>query len=190
MTHAETVRGHERIGGIVLAAGAGSRYGKPKILVDDWLERSVAALVDGGCHEVFVVTGAARPPMHQGVIEIHNPDWSDGIGSSLRRGLDFAGSNWACLVIHLVDCPDIGADVVSRVLLSEEPLARATFNGLPGHPVKILGPLIQTVRSRVNGDIGAGPILKELGVTSIECGDLASGIDIDYALEREHTATR
>lgn len=174
----------------MLAAGAGSRYGKPKILVDDWLERSVTALADGGCHEVFVVTGAARPPMPQGAMEIHNPNWSEGIGSSLHRGLDFVGSTWDCLAIHLIDCPDIGADVVSRVLLSEAPLARARFNGLPGHPVKILGPLIETVKSRVHGDIGAGPILKELGVTSVECGDLASGIDIDYVLEREHTATR
>jgi nicotine blue oxidoreductase len=47
--------------GIVLAAGAGTRYGMPKVLADEggWLRRAVAALVDGGCDDGVVVLGAA-----------------------------------------------------------------------------------------------------------------------------------
>ena len=45
-----------RVLGVVLAAGAGTRYGMPKILAHDgrWLERAVAALRDAGV-DVLVV---------------------------------------------------------------------------------------------------------------------------------------
>ena len=42
--------------GLLLAAGAGTRMGRPKALVDDWLVRSVETLAD--CDRVVVVLGA------------------------------------------------------------------------------------------------------------------------------------
>ncbi len=56
--------GTARIGGLVLAAGAGSRYGMPKALVHDaagrsWLQSAVDVLVAAGCSPVIVVLGAS-----------------------------------------------------------------------------------------------------------------------------------
>ncbi|WP_104192015.1 NTP transferase domain-containing protein [Cryobacterium sp. Y82] len=53
-----------RVGGLVLAAGAGSRYGMPKALVHDaagrsWLQNAVDVLVAAGCSPVIVVLGAS-----------------------------------------------------------------------------------------------------------------------------------
>src|SRR6478736_3052699 len=47
--------------GVLLAAGAGTRYGMPKVLADDgrWLSACVPALAEGGCDDVVVVLGAA-----------------------------------------------------------------------------------------------------------------------------------
>jgi len=46
------------IHGLLLAAGAGRRMGRPKALVPGWLRASVAALRAGGCDRVTVVLGA------------------------------------------------------------------------------------------------------------------------------------
>ena len=70
--------------GLILAAGAGSRYGFPKILVPGWLDGAVRELREGGCEKVFVVTGAAKPALLDDADEVHCPTWKRGIGASLR----------------------------------------------------------------------------------------------------------
>jgi molybdenum cofactor cytidylyltransferase len=166
--------------GLVLAAGAGSRYGRPKILVRGWLETAVDALREGGCSEVAVVTGAARPQLPAGVREIHCDRWALGLGASLRAGLSALDGEVRRVVVHVVDCPDIGPDVVARVLDGAgDRLARATYGGRPGHPVVLprahLAPLLGTLQD----DDGAGPYLRVHEHLAVECGDLASGQDID-----------
>ena len=173
MAAAETI-------GLVLAAGAGSRYGRPKILVPGWLETAVGALGDGGCTSVAVVTGAARPSLPDGVREVHCERWALGLGASLRAGLEVLGAETRRVVVHVVDCPDVGPDVVSRVLdRAGDRLARATYRGRPGHPVVLprahLAPLLAALRD----DDGAGPYLRAHEHLAVECGDLASGQDID-----------
>jgi len=85
-----------RICGIVLAAGAGTRYGSPKGLAhtangEPWVARTVRTLREGGCDEVLVVVGAradevaALVPDDAGVVEAG--DWAAGLAASLRAGL-------------------------------------------------------------------------------------------------------
>lgn len=82
--------------GLLLAAGAGRRYGMPKALVTDagrlLVERALATLVEGGCDPVVVVLGAAADEVLaraelSGAIVVVNPEWAGGMGSSLRAGL-------------------------------------------------------------------------------------------------------
>ncbi|MCV7421947.1 NTP transferase domain-containing protein [Mycobacterium yunnanensis] len=173
------------VAGVLLAAGAGTRYGMPKVLAQqgEWLRLAVAALADGGCDDVVVVLGAAVvdvPPPARAVVA---PDWASGMGASLRTGL--AAANAADLVVvHLVDVPDVGADVVTRVLAaavtSDSGLARATFAGRPGHPVAMAGRHRAALSATLAGDEGARTFLKGMsGVAFVECGDLATGADVD-----------
>ncbi|MGH3273250.1 MAG: nucleotidyltransferase family protein, partial [Streptosporangiaceae bacterium] len=78
-----------RVAGILLAAGAGSRIGQPKALVDidgqSLIGRGVTLLREGGAAPVIVVTGAAAVNL-TGVVTVHNPDWRSGMGSSLAAG--------------------------------------------------------------------------------------------------------
>ncbi|CAJ1584901.1 nucleotidyltransferase family protein [[Mycobacterium] wendilense] len=170
--------------GIVLAAGSGSRYGMPKVLAEngDWLRRAVAALADGGCDEVIVVLGAAvvEPPAPARAVLAE--DWSDGMSASVRAGLAAADGGYA--VLHVVDTPDVGADVVARLLTAarkaESGLARATFAGRPGHPVVIAAAHWPAVTASLRGDHGARDFLAaRTDVVAVECADLATGADID-----------
>lgn len=177
--------------GLLLAAGAGKRYGMPKILVPGWLEHGVAALQDGGCVSVHVVTGAARPPLPNGASEIYCDIWDRGIGASLHRGLSHIGDEPERVIIHLIDYPDIGSAVVTRLLQSSgDQLARAVFDGRPGHPVNVprghLSPLIRSLKD----EDGAGPYLHRHSVVAVECGDLANGQDVDYPAGGETPAKR
>jgi nicotine blue oxidoreductase len=79
-----------RVAGILLAAGDGTRLGRPKATVElgnaTLAERGVRLLTEGGADPVLVVTGAV-PVEIPGTLSVHNPDWLSGMGSSLATGL-------------------------------------------------------------------------------------------------------
>ena len=78
------------VAGVLLAAGDGSRFGRPKALVElngqTLAERGVNLLRAGGAHPILVVTGAA-PVELDGTDSVYNPAWRTGMGSSLRAAL-------------------------------------------------------------------------------------------------------
>ncbi|MGB8391196.1 nucleotidyltransferase family protein [Mycobacterium sp.] len=171
--------------GVLLAAGAGRRYGKPKVLVDGWLDTAVRALREGGCDDVVLVLGAAEVPVPPGVTAITAPQWHEGLSASVRTGLAQAermGADYA--VLHVIDTPDVGAAVVTRVLeravASGSGLARAYFGDRPGHPVVIARRHWPGVLARISGDQGAAAYLRtNPDVEIVDCSDLASGRDVD-----------
>jgi molybdenum cofactor cytidylyltransferase len=173
--------------GVLLAAGAGRRYGKPKVLVDGWLDIAVAALRDGGCDDVVLVLGAAQVTPPPDVTAITARDWHLGLSASLRAGLAAAESMHAdYAVVHVVDTPDVGAAVVARVvgraLTSESGIARAYFGNRPGHPAVLARRYWPDVLAAVSGDRGAGAFLSgRRDVEIVDCADLAGGQDIDVA---------
>ncbi len=171
--------------GILLAAGAGRRYGKPKVLVDGWLSTALAALQDAGCSDVILVLGAAAVDPPIGVTTVTARRWQEGLSASVRAGLleaDRLRADYA--VLHVIDTPDVDAAVVARVLgravKSESGLARAYFGDRPGHPVVIARRHFAGVLAVLFGDRGAGAYLDgRRDVEVVECADLAGGQDID-----------
>jgi CTP:molybdopterin cytidylyltransferase MocA len=186
--------------GVLLAAGAGRRAGGPKALRVDpdgtsWLLRSIAVLRDGGCAGVVVVLGSQADRVRDliarsagdpdpAVILVDAPDWPQGMGSSLRRGLvEVQQRPGRAALVHLVDLPDVTAEVVRRLIRQAPPgpatLARATYGGRPGHPVLIGRDHLASVLDGVTGDSGARDYLARHETHGVECGDLASGRDRD-----------
>ena len=174
--------------GVLLAAGAGVRYGKPKVLAarGEWLTTAVTALGDGGCDDVVVVLGAAivevPPPARVVVAE----DWAEGLAASLRAGIAAVASGPAAFaVLHTVDTPDVGADVVRRVLAaarsSRHGIARARYGSRPGHPVVVARRHWSELMDLASGDEGGRAFLLRHAerVVTVECSDLASGVDVD-----------
>jgi CTP:molybdopterin cytidylyltransferase MocA len=167
--------------------------GMPKALVRDddgepWLVRGVRALVDGGCARVTVVLGAsaeeALPLLEgSGATGIVVAEWAAGMSASLRAGLAaLIVTDSEAAVVTLVDLPDVGADVVRR-LLEPAPgratLRRASYDGEVGHPVLIGRDHWVGVAEETSGDQGARGYLATHEVEVVECGDLASGRDVD-----------
>ena len=141
------------------------------------------------------VEARAFVPTDDTVSTVINDDWSSGMASSLRAGLTAVASSAAgpspagpsaapgdAALITLVDTPGLPLEAVRRVLASAAPLARAVYDGRPGHPVLIRSAHWAGIAASVSGDQGARDYLEAHGVADIECGDLWSGRDIDAPL--------
>lgn len=170
--------------GVLLAAGAGTRFGMPKVRAAQgrWLISAVHALHRGGCDDVVVVLGAAIVELPAPARAVIAGDWSDGLSASVRAGLSAVDADYA--VLHTVDTPDVGADVVRRVLdaarSSSSGLARAHYADVPGHPVVVARRHWSELLRRLHGDEGARAFLTARNdVVAVDCADLATGRDID-----------
>jgi CTP:molybdopterin cytidylyltransferase MocA len=131
--------------------------------------------------DLLVKSRVAADPM---ITVVEAPDWVQGMGSSLRSGLVAARSApCRAVLVHLVDLPDVTAEVVRRLIRQAPPgtasLARVTYGGRPGHPVLIGRDHLETIMVGLTGDSGAKGYLARHGAHSVECGDLASGQDHD-----------
>jgi CTP:molybdopterin cytidylyltransferase MocA len=185
--------GQPAVVGLLLAAGEGKRFGAPKALArtpsgTTWVAESVLALVEGGVRSVYVVVGAAAEEVSRqvpgGVHVVHATDWEEGMGASLRAGLaavEAADPAALAVVVMLVDTPDVGADVVRRLAVHAGPaaLARAAYHGHPGHPVLLGRGHWAGVSDLAVGDRGARDYLSQHEVELVECGDIATGRDVD-----------
>jgi CTP:molybdopterin cytidylyltransferase MocA len=196
--------------GLVLAAGAGRRMGGPKALVratvdgPTLVERAVHLLTAGGCDGVTVVVGAAGDEVETLVRRLGRdvdvtpcPDWDQGMGASLRAGLaalagathEGEGSTEAAL-ITLVDLPDLTPEVVARVIGPDSAaprrrasLRRAAYGGRPGHPALVGRDHWVGVTESAGGDRGARDYFRAHPHELVECGDLATGNDVDTPTE-------
>ncbi|MEW2131197.1 nucleotidyltransferase family protein [Streptomyces sp. NPDC005435] len=186
---------HPGIAGLLLAAGGGSRLGgRPKALLPyrgrPLVEHAAGALRAAGCARVHVVLGARAAEVRErarldGCVLVENPDWPEGMGSSLRAGLrSLAGTGARGALVGLVDQPGIGPAAAARVLAAfedEHSLASAAYDGLRGHPVLLGAAHWPGVAATATGDRGARAYLREHAaeIRLVECGDVAEAYDID-----------
>jgi nicotine blue oxidoreductase len=193
-------RAAPRVAGLLLAAGGGRRLGgRPKALLSHrgrpLVEHAVRALREGGCDPVYVVLGAAGEQVRgtarlNGCVLVDNANWPEGMGTSLRAGLDAlrtgagaaraggAGAAGAgpggqraaeeaaadAVVISLVDQPAVGPAAVARVRTayrSRATLASAAYHGRRGHPVLLGAAHWQGVADAARADSGARVYLRK-----------------------------
>ncbi|MTD52767.1 nucleotidyltransferase family protein [Amycolatopsis pithecellobii] len=178
-----------RCAGLLLAAGAGRRFGRPKALVEldgePLVRRALRVLADGGCAPIRVVLGAeaedARALLPDPSAAVIATDWETGMGASLRAGLRALPAADAVLV-HLVDLPNVDARVIARLAALAAPgvVARAAYDGVPGHPVLFGQRWWPEVAESARGDRGARDWLAtRTDLRLVECADLGSGFDVD-----------
>ena len=192
--------------------------GRPKALIrprpdgPTLVERAVDVLAQGGCEGVTVVVGAAAEEVMAvlggadlpGVDTVRCENWSEGMGASLRAGLAAMTSRTEveAVLISLVDLPDVGPDVVRRILDTRNSytrsggrppspiewttsgpwsseLSRAAYGGVPGHPTLIGRDHWTGVIQVALGDRGARHYFRAHEHRLVECGDLATGRDVD-----------
>lgn len=154
---------------LILAAGGSRRLGRPKQL-EPWgdstlLGRVVSVAREMPVDEIWVVVGAESEKIlaetdlgDAGVIE--NPEWEEGIASSLRVGLDALTrlSRVERVVIMMGDQPDVSPEVVERLLeehrRAKRPVSIPKYRYTLGNPVVVDRSLWSRVMS-LEGDEGA-----------------------------------
>jgi molybdenum cofactor cytidylyltransferase len=181
------------IGGIVLAAGAGTRFGggKQLALLDGrpLLEHAVRGMTSAPVGRVIVVLGAeaehvlARVDLH-GAEPVVCERWSEGQSASLACGLGEM-ADCEAVVVTLGDQPRVSPDAIRRVIAARGGGAvavRATYGSGPGHPVLLERELFDRLRD-VSGDHGARNLLMSVRTREIPCDDLGNGADVDTPAE-------
>jgi molybdenum cofactor cytidylyltransferase len=139
-----------RICVILLAAGGSSRMGRPKQLLiydgEALLRRAARAAMDSACSPIIVVLGAAseesRAVLEGLSVKIElNEDWSRGMGSSLRCGVQRLlreAPDAAAVIVMLCDQPHVTADVLRRLAeahaTSGKPAIACSYAGAFGPP--------------------------------------------------------
>jgi CTP:molybdopterin cytidylyltransferase MocA len=173
--------------GLILAAGAGTRFGEGSKLLAELdgrplldhaiaaqravpeLER-IAVVLGASAEEVLarVDFGRAEPVVCE--------RWNEGQAASLRRGIEFLSDvgSVSKVIVTLGDQPRMTPELIAR-FLEEPPGTRAVYEGRPGHPV-VLGRVQMRAIAGLRGDQGARELLH--GGGTVECGPRAAR-DVD-----------
>ena len=180
------------IGGLVLAAGAATRFGAQKQLAEldgiPLLEHSLRTMTAAPVGRVVVVLGSSGDEIASAV-DLHGADpifclrWEEGQSASLACGLaELAGCE--AVVVTLGDQPRVSPDAIRRVIAARNGASavRATYGGNPGHPVLLEKELFDRLRN-VSGDKGARNLLLSVPVLDVACDDLGGGEDVDTPAE-------
>ncbi len=179
---------------IVLAAGRSSRMGGPNKLMAEFdglplirriVDQAVASKVDG----VTVVVGHQNERLAKALegaaaSQSYNPDFAEGLSTSLKVGVAAVPKNAAGVLIMLGDMPGVVTSDIDRMIeafrrTDAMAIVRATHNGKRGNPVILPQRLFGAVAS-LQGDTGARHLVEADGgeVIDIELGEAAS-VDVD-----------
>ncbi len=183
---------HERLAGIVLAAGESKRFGAPKQLLD-WKGKPFVRIVAetslrAGLSPVVVVTGADAEPVENAVrdldVEIaRNENWRNGQAGSIVAGIESLPRNVGGCIFLLADQPQIGAEIIRA-------LVEVHAQSLPA----VLAPLILKERRanpvlfdrvtfpdlmQLKGDVGGRAVFDKHKVEYLPWHDDALLLDVD-----------
>ena len=174
--------------GLILAAGAGTRFGAPtKQLADlrgkPLLQHAIDTM-NAALERTVVVLGHDADAIQEridfgGASVVVCDGWAQGQGFSLRAGVA-ALADADAVAITLGDQPFITARVIADALLQLEgyDAVRALYDGAPGHPVVLSRRVMDSV-GELEGDAGARELLARFRVNRWEAGHLASAVDVD-----------
>ncbi|MAN32924.1 MAG: molybdopterin-guanine dinucleotide biosynthesis protein A [Acidimicrobiaceae bacterium] len=187
--------------GILLAAGAGTRFTADEHKLHATIggvaiwKHSLQQLLAAHIGPTIVVTGATPLELHPyEVHEVHNPDWAQGQATSLLAGVTFAQHHQAAAtVIGLADQPGISPEAWQRLANADAIIATASYDGEPGHPVRIDASLWPQLPE--TGDFGARALLRKYEhlVKRIPCEgspfDIDTTKDLDEWLKQSPTSS-
>ena len=197
---ATEARAKQVVEAVLLAAGAGSRFGGGKLLAalgdGVLLDRALAVALAAPSRAVTLVTGAdaervaaaarafaARPGQAARLRVVHAPDHAEGMGASLRTGVAALPADVDAAFVFLGDMPRVPIAVLAplaQAVADGAPAAAAAFRGKRGHPA-IFGRGLFPQLLASTGDQGARAVLQGLGphLALVEAPDDGVLADVD-----------
>lgn len=149
------------VGAVVLAAGGSSRLGQPKQLLtfrgETFVRRAVGAAAEAGCDPVIVVVGGINDAIQSEVdirdsrispssaagkttqaMVVENAEWRNGVGTSIRRGVEHLPGFVDAAVLLTCDQPFVDAGVIRRLISTQEktgkPIVASAYANTLGVP--------------------------------------------------------
>jgi CTP:molybdopterin cytidylyltransferase MocA len=191
-----------KIGAAVLAAGASRRLGKPKQLVSvegqELVRRMAEVTLQSGCQPVAVVLGAHAAEVSAAVANLpvvclSNPEWSEGMGSSVRVAAGWASGNALdALMLVLVDQLRLSSEHLDALRAASDQgqrIAASAYQGVLGVPALFPRRFFPELRA-LEGDSGARQLLRrDSPVTAVDWPDGVYDLDQMADLERSNRAT-
>ena len=183
-----------RFGAVILAAGASTRMGSPKQLIEldgrPLVVRAVEAALASPAWPVVVVLGAhaaqIRPVLARlPVLIAETPEWSEGMAASIRAGVGMLRQFSRALdgvLVALCDQPAFSADVIAQLLAAQRTtgrsIAAARFHGRHAAPALFTRAHFETL-THLTGEAGARDLLNADPdqVASVELPALALDLD-------------
>jgi len=181
--------------GVLLAAGAGSRFSGPdhKLLAPlkgaPVVSYALSSMVSAGFEACIAVTGSvALSPLLGDVAEVHNGDWESGQRSSVLAAISYARThNFEAIVIGLGDQPFITTEAWQAVANADSPIAVATYDGVRGNPVLLTSDVWDLfITTEGDPDVGARTLIHlhpEL-VREVACKGNSADIDTTEDLSK------
>lgn len=187
----------EPVMAIILAAGAATRYGKPKQLLDyhgePFVRRIAKTALAAGLSPVVVVSGANAEAVEAAVADldvviIRNADWEEGQASSIRAGLDSGPRPKSSLaregaaIFLLADQPQVTAHVLAALKArhAEElfPIVAPLIADRRGNPV-LFDRVTFPDLLKLTGDVGGRALFREYSVEYVPWHDESLLFDVD-----------
>jgi len=184
----------ERIGGVVLAAGMGTRFeAVNKLLIEiggeALVRHATKTMLASPIEEVVVVLGYDRQAVRETLSELDvefvlNDDYAAGQSTSVRAGIEAARErDWDACVFALGDMPDVSPDSVERLVQTyaagRGSIVAAAYDRERGNPVLFDAVHFDTLAG-VEGDTGGrGLIIENDDMVLVETDDPGVVRDID-----------
>ena len=187
-------KGH-RVAGLVLAAGRSTRMGGPNKLLEQiggkpLVRIAAEQMLASQARPVTVVTGHQKERVEQAlaglaVTFVHNPDFADGLSTSLKAGIASLPADADGAVIALGDMPQVSGKLIDRLIAAFDPARGAlvvvpTLNGKRGNPVLWSRRFFPDLAA-VEGDVGARHLIGGYAeaVAEVPVEDEAAMTDVD-----------
>jgi molybdenum cofactor cytidylyltransferase len=191
------------VGAVVLAAGSSRRMGTPKQLLrlgaKTLLDRVLDVVRSSAASETVLVLGASADDIKRSVATGHitvviNPDYPQGMGTSLRKGVAALSPSTGAALVVLGDQPFVSSSTLDLLIAAHHEsnceVAIPTFRGFRGNPVLIDRALFPEIL-QLAGDVGCRAIFGShtRGIRKVAVEDPGILLDIDSGQDWQHLAS-
>src|SRR5437016_10263400 len=184
-----------RIAAVVPAAGRSTRMGGPNKLLAEIAGRPLLRIVveealASRAKPVIVVVGHERAEVEKALAGlpaqlIHNPDFAQGLGTSLKAGIAAVPADADGAIVCLGDMPQVDAGLIDRLIAAFDPdrgalIVMPTVEGRRGNPVLWSRRFFPELMA-IEGDVGARHFIGRYSEAVVEVAleGKAALVDVD-----------